>query len=65
MFLTSLLYEFSFAQAETDDLYKKISEYESNAKEANSISDKYDMDIRDMSKKVQKLEVSNNYLQIF
>lgn len=43
-------------KAETDDLYKKISEYEANAKEANSISDKYDADIRDMSKKVQKLE---------
>ncbi len=27
------------------------------AKEANAVSDKYDADIRDMSKKVQKLEV--------
>jgi hypothetical protein len=49
------------AQAETDDLYKKINEYETAAKEANSISDKYDADIRDMSKKVQKLEVSRSY----
>merc|ERR1711922_98240 len=43
-------------KAETDDLYKKIAEYERNAKEANSISDKFDADIRDMGKKVQKLE---------
>ena len=47
-----------YLQAETDDLYKKINEYETAAKEANSVSDKYDADIRDMSKKVQKLEVS-------
>lgn len=44
-------------KAETDDLYKKIAEYEAAAKEANSVSDKFDADIRDMSKKVQKLEV--------
>jgi hypothetical protein len=30
------------------------------AKEANAVSDKYDADIRDMSKKVQKLEVTLN-----
>jgi hypothetical protein len=42
-------------------MYKKINEYETAAKEANSISDKYDADIRDMSKKVQKLEVSSDY----
>merc|ERR1711915_412515 len=43
-------------KAETDDLYKKINEYENSCKEANTISDKFDADIRDMSKKVQKLE---------
>merc|ERR1712106_891273 len=43
-------------KAETDDLYNKISEYESATKEANGVSDKFDADIRDMSKKVQKLE---------
>jgi hypothetical protein len=32
------------------------------AKEANAVSDKYDADIRDMSKKVQKLEVTLNGL---
>merc|ERR1712168_1039390 len=45
-------------KAETDDLYRKISEYEKAAKDSNSISDKFDADIRDMSKKVQKLEVA-------
>ncbi len=49
-----------YLQAETDDLYKKINEYEMAAKEANAVSDKYDADIRDMSKKVQKLEVILN-----
>ncbi len=55
-----------YLQAETDDLYKKINEYEMAAKEANAVSDKYDADIRDMSKKVQKLEVTFNgfYLKI-
>jgi len=37
-------------------LYKKIQEYENSAKEANGISDKFDADIRDMGKKVAKLE---------
>merc|ERR1711929_19119 len=45
-------------KAETDDLYKKINEYETAAKEANGISDKYDAEIRDMGKKVAKLECS-------
>ena len=45
-------------QAETDDLYKKIAEYEDATKEANGISDKFDADIRDSSKRVQKLECS-------
>ena len=55
-------------QAETDDLYKKINEYETAAKEANGISDKYDAEIRDMGKKVAKLEVkyffNSLYIQI-
>merc|ERR1711962_486136 len=45
-------------KAETDDLHKKINEYETAAKEANGISDKYDAEIRDMGKKVAKLECS-------
>ena len=41
---------------ETDDLYAKIAEFERATKEANAISDKYDADIRDTGKKVQKFE---------
>jgi len=43
-------------KAETDDLYSKINNYESATKEANDESDKNDCDIRDLGKKVQKLE---------
>lgn len=43
-------------QGETDELYKKIAEFEDATKESNGISDKYDADIRDMGKKVQKFE---------
>jgi len=43
-------------KAETDELYKKIAEFEDAAKESNGISDKYDADIRDTGKKVQKFE---------
>jgi len=43
-------------KAETDDLYKKIREFETAAKAANDASDKFDADIRDTGKKVQKLE---------
>jgi len=43
-------------KAETDDLYKKINEFETAAKAANDASDKFDADIRDTGKKVQKLE---------
>ena len=43
-------------QAETDELYAKIGEYEGMTKNANSDSDKNDMDIRDLGKKVQKME---------
>merc|ERR1712228_196949 len=45
-------------KAETDDLYKKIADYENSTKEANSTSDKFDADIRDTGKKVQKYEVA-------
>ena len=50
---TRLPYTF---QAETNKLYKKIAEFEDATKESNGISDKYDADIRDMGKKVQKFE---------
>ena len=43
---------------ETDDLYKKIAEMENATKEANAISDKYDCNLRDTGKKVQKLETN-------
>ena len=43
-------------QVETDELYTKIQNFEDNIKEANGISDKFDADIRDMSKRTQKLE---------
>jgi len=43
-------------KAETDELYAKIGEYEGMTKNANSDSDKNDMDIRDLGKKVQKME---------
>merc|ERR1712111_98734 len=45
-------------KAETDELYKKIAEFEAATKNANDISDKYDCDIRDTGKKVQKLETN-------
>jgi len=43
-------------KAETDDLYRKIKEYEDATKEANDASDRNECDIRDMGKKVQKYE---------
>jgi len=43
-------------KGETDELYKKIAEFEDATKDSNGISDKYDADIRDMGKKVQKFE---------
>merc|ERR1712152_21152 len=43
-------------KVETDELYTKIQNFEDNIKEANGISDKFDADIRDMSKRTQKLE---------
>jgi len=45
-------------KAETDDLYKKINEFEDAAKAANDASDKFDCDIRDSGKKVQKFETN-------
>jgi len=45
-------------KAETDDLYKKIGEFETAAKAANDASDKFECDIRDTGKKVQKLETN-------
>jgi len=45
-------------KAETDDLYKKINEFETATKKANDMSDKYDCDIRDTGKKVQKYETN-------
>ena len=43
-------------QVETDELYSKITNFEDSIKEANGISDKFDADIRDVSKRTQKLE---------
>lgn len=43
-------------KADTDVMYAKIAEFEDATKEANTISDKYDADIRDSGKKVQKFE---------
>jgi len=45
-------------KAETDDFYRRINNYETTAKEFDDVSSKYEIDIRDMSKKVQKLEVA-------
>jgi len=45
-------------KVETDELYKKIAEFEQATKEANGISDKFDADIRDSGKKVQKFETN-------
>jgi len=38
-------------KADTDVLYAKIAEFEDATKEANTVSDKYDADIRDSGKK--------------
>jgi len=45
-------------KAETDDLYKKISEYEEKTKDCNNESDEFEKLIRDMGKKVQKFDTS-------
>jgi len=43
-------------KAETDDMYKKINEYETATKESNAVGDKLEADLRDLGKKVQKFE---------
>ena len=39
-------------------MYQKIEEFEAETKEASGLSDLYEMDIRDMGKKVQKQELT-------
>ena len=46
----------TFMKVEIDDMYNKCKEYEDATKEANNASDKNDIDIRDVGKKVQKME---------
>ena len=43
-------------KAETDELYKKIAEYEAATDESNAASEKLDCEIRDLGKKVAKLD---------
>merc|ERR1711902_342573 len=43
-------------KAETDELYAKIEEMQENTRAANADSDRFDADIRDTGKRVQKLE---------
>jgi len=43
-------------KAETDDLYRKIREYEDVTKERNDISDQFEISIRDLTKKVGKYD---------
>ena len=43
-------------KVEIDDMYNKCKEYEDATKEANNASDKNDIDISDVGKKVQKME---------
>jgi len=45
-------------KAETDELYRKIREFEDTTKESNNVSDQFEIQIRDMGKKVQKFETS-------
>merc|ERR1712062_828682 len=45
-------------KAETDELYAKIEELQEATREANSTSEKFDMDIRDTGKKVGKFETN-------
>merc|ERR1712015_275634 len=45
-------------KAETDDYYRKINNFEETKKNYDAESDKFDADVRDFSKKVQKLESS-------
>ena len=43
-------------KSETDNLMKTIDKHDSRTKEANLESDKYDCDIRDLSKKITNYE---------
>jgi len=45
-------------KSETDDMYARIEELQTNTREANSDSDRFDADIRDTGKRVQKLETN-------
>ena len=49
---------FLIFQSETDDMYARIEELQTNTREANSDSDRFDADIRDTGKRVQKLETN-------
>merc|ERR1712226_1834210 len=46
-----------------DALYQKNAEYEDDIKSSNAISDEYDVQIRDVGKKVQKLEPAFEEIQ--
>jgi len=45
-------------KAETDELYAKIEELQEATRDANSTSERFDMDIRDTGKKVGKFETN-------
>merc|ERR1711983_381394 len=45
-------------KAETDEMYAKINELQDATREANADSDRFDADIRDTGKKVQKFETN-------
>jgi len=45
-------------KAETDELYRKIGEYENVTNECNNNSDQFEIQIRDMGKKVQKFDTA-------
>ena len=45
-------------QAETDEMYAKINEIQESTRDANADSDRFDADIRDTGKKVQKFETN-------
>merc|ERR1712228_513558 len=44
-------------KTETDQLHATIAKFEANTKEANTLNDQYECDIRDLSKKIQGYEV--------
>jgi len=45
-------------KAETDEMYAKINEIQESTRDANADSDRFDADIRDTGKKVQKFETN-------